>query len=68
MAVNFGLTSRFVNALAIDPSAPAKLYAGTQEGVFDHEYRGDLENEFARLQILPPCAERRTRQVDPRSE
>ena len=33
-AINAGLTNTFVYALAIDPSAPATLYAGTFGGVF----------------------------------
>jgi hypothetical protein len=28
---------RFVNALAIDPSTPARLYAGTDAGVFEYQ-------------------------------
>ncbi len=35
--MNEGLTSRDVHALAIDPSVPWKLYAGTEAGVFEYE-------------------------------
>jgi hypothetical protein len=35
-AMNAGLTNPFVNALAIDPSTPARIYAGTSGGVFEY--------------------------------
>jgi hypothetical protein len=35
-AMNAGLTNPFVNALAIDPSTPARIYAGTDSGVFEY--------------------------------
>ena len=35
-AMNAGLTNPFVNALAIDPSTPARLYAGTDGGVYEY--------------------------------
>ena len=34
LAANAGLTGAFVNALAIDPSAPQTIYAGMAGGVF----------------------------------
>ena len=37
--INTGLTAFLVNALAIDPSAPATLYAGTDPG-FDYDFTG----------------------------
>ena len=39
-AMNTGLTYHFVGALAINPSTPTTLYAGTADGVFDIEQSG----------------------------
>ena len=39
-AINNGLTSRIVPALAIDPITPSTLYAGTSGGVFKSTDRG----------------------------
>jgi photosystem II stability/assembly factor-like uncharacterized protein len=35
-AMNAGLANPFVSALAIDPSTPARLYAGTNGGVYEY--------------------------------
>ncbi len=42
-AMNAGLTNTSVTALVIDPSMPTKIYAGTEDGVYDY------------LAIEPPC-------------
>ena len=51
-----GLRNPTVNALAIDPSMPGRLHAGTGGGVFDFEV-------FSSPRILPPGGERKPRQV-----
>jgi hypothetical protein len=40
-AMNTGLTDLNVTALAIDPSTPTILYAGTEVGVFKYEASAD---------------------------
>jgi len=39
-AMNTGLSNTNVQALAINPSTPTTLYAGTADGVFDIEQSG----------------------------
>jgi len=39
--INSGLGNRYVQALAIDPKAPALVYAGTRGGVYKSTDRGD---------------------------
>jgi len=38
--MNTGLSNTNVQALAINPSTPTTLYAGTADGVFDIEQSG----------------------------
>jgi hypothetical protein len=41
-AMNAGLVNPFVSALAIDPSTPARIYAGTGGGVYEYLQTGEL--------------------------
>ncbi|MBI4577995.1 MAG: hypothetical protein HY722_17170, partial [Planctomycetes bacterium] len=63
-AANTGLTSTIVRALAIDPSAPSTLYAGTVGGVFKTTDGGagwsaanaGLTSAFVRALVIDPSA------------